>query len=433
MPLTALLDPSQCFFDVSLLPTPAYLVGGAVRDALLGRRREYLDLDFVVPKQSVETAQQIATHYQAGFVILDQKRAIARVVFPQGTLDFAQMEGQTIEEDLQRRDFTINAIAYNPSTAEIIDPLQGCLDLEKHLIRMVSALNLQADPLRLLRAYRQSAQLGFEIDPTTQATIKSLAPSLSRVTAERVQMELGYLLLHPQGTKQLQKVIQQGLVATWLPETMINQGKFIPEITKQVHLLGEKWLVLEEVYAHPTEQTSGYTWVSLAKLATLVSPRAEIAQQQLTKLKYSREVLRGVTTILRAFAEWQDQGQNQQQDRGQGLPELLELPELSIRSQYFLLQLLGKYFPAWLLFVLSQGVTLAALTPLIVAYLDPHSPIAYPRPLVDGKELMARLGIPPSKLVGHLLQEITIAQAEKKVSTPSQAIELVREMITTIR
>jgi tRNA nucleotidyltransferase (CCA-adding enzyme) len=247
-------------------------------------------------------------------------------------------------------------------------------------------------------------------------------------------MELGYLLLHPQGTRQLQEVIKQGLVASWLPETLINQGKFILEITKQVHLLGEKWLALEEVYAHPPEQSSGYAWVSLAKLATLVSPRAEIAQHQLTKLKYSREVLRGVTTILRAFAEWQHQRQDQQQERGQEFSELLEPPELSvlsIRSQYFLFQLLGKYFPAWLLFVLSQGVALEALTPLIVAYLDPHSPIAHPRPLVDGKELMARLGIPPSKLVGHLLQEITIAQAEKKVSTPSQAIELVREMIST--
>ncbi|NJL90220.1 MAG: CCA tRNA nucleotidyltransferase [Coleofasciculaceae cyanobacterium SM2_1_6] len=415
MPLNALLDPTQCFFDVNLLPKPAYLVGGAVRDALLGRKRDYLDLDFVLPDRAIETAKAIANHYQAGFVILDQKRAIARVVFPQGTLDFAQMEGATIEQDLQRRDFRINAIAYNPHTKEIIDPLHGCQDLGQQLLRMVSAPNLQADPLRLLRAYRQSAQLGFRIDPATQAAIVSLAPQLALVAAERVQMELGYLLLHPQGTEQLQQVINQGLVATWLPETMMNRGKFLPEITKSLHLLQEKWLELEEVYARPMDQSSGYTWLSLAKLATLVSPQAETAQHQLTKLKYSREVLRGITTILRAADQWRVQALRQNQ--------------LSVRSQYFLFQLLGKYFPAWLLFILSQGVELSALVTLITAYLNPHSSIAHPRPLIDGKALMANLGIPPGKLVGHLLQEITIAQAEGGVSTPREAVELAKEII----
>ncbi len=423
MPLNALLDPAQCFFDVNLLPIPAYLVGGAVRDALLGRRREYLDLDFVLPDRAIETAKTIANHYQAGFVILDQKRSIARVVFPQGTLDFAQMEGATIEQDLHRRDFRINAIAYNPHTKEIIDPLHGCQDLAQQIIRMVSAPNLQDDPLRLLRAYRQSAQLGFRIDAATQETIVSLAPHLALVAAERVQMELGYLLLHPQGTDQLQQVITKGLVATWLPETMINHGKFLSKITKSLHLLQEKWLELEEVYNRPIDQGSGYTWLSLAKLATLVSPRAEIAQQQLTKLKYSREVLRGITTILRGVDQWQEQGQKQGQKQEQGQKQL------SVRSQYLLFQLLGKYFPAWLLLILSQGVELSVLIILIEAYLDPHSSIAHPHPLIDGKALMANLGIPPGKLVGHLLQEIIIAQAEGGVSTPKEAVELAKEII----
>lgn len=417
MPLATLLDPAQCFFDVNLLPKPAYLVGGAVRDALLRRKRDYLDLDFVLPDRAVETAKTIANHYQAGFVILDQKRSIARVVFPQGTLDFAQMEGATIEQDLHRRDFRINAIAYNPHTQEIIDPLHGCQDLEQQLIRMVSAPNLQDDPLRLLRAYRQSAQLGFRIDAATQEAIVRLAPHLTLVAAERVQMELGYLLLHPQGTEQLQQVITQGLVATWLPETMINRGKFLPEITKSLHLLQEKWLELEEVYNHSIDQSSGYTWLSLAKLATLVSPKAEIAQKQLTKLKYSREVLRGVTTILRAVDQWQEQLQVSKQT------------QLSIRSQYFLFQLLGKYFPAWLLLILSQGVELSGLVTLIEAYLNPYSSIAHPHPLIDGKALMAKLDIPPGKLVGYLLQEIIIAQAEGRVSTPREAVELAKEII----
>jgi tRNA nucleotidyltransferase (CCA-adding enzyme) len=160
------LAPENWPFSWELLPRPAYMVGGAVRDAILGRSREYLDLDFVIPSDAVKVARAIARHYQAGFVLLDPVRRIARVVFPQATADFAQQEGNSVETDLHRRDFTINAIAYNPHTQEIIDPLNGYADLQAGLLRMVSPANLEDDPLRLLRAYRQAAQLGFTIDPT---------------------------------------------------------------------------------------------------------------------------------------------------------------------------------------------------------------------------------------------------------------------------
>jgi tRNA nucleotidyltransferase (CCA-adding enzyme) len=112
-------------FSLELLPQPAYLVGGAVRDAMLERHSEYLDLDFVL-LDAVKTARAIARSYQAGFVLLDHQRQIARVVFPHATVDFAQQEG-SLETDLNRRDFTINAIAYNPHNGEIIDPSKAAL------------------------------------------------------------------------------------------------------------------------------------------------------------------------------------------------------------------------------------------------------------------------------------------------------------------
>jgi len=97
-------------FNLEWLPQPAYLVGGAVRDAILGRRCEYLDLDFVLPDSAVKTARAIAKRCKAGFV-LDAERQIARVVFKQATADFAQQEGPSLDLSLQRRDFTVNAIA----------------------------------------------------------------------------------------------------------------------------------------------------------------------------------------------------------------------------------------------------------------------------------------------------------------------------------
>ena len=85
------------------------------------------------------------------------------MVFPNATVDIAQQEGDSLETDLHRRDFTINAIAYNIHTQEIIDPLNGGADLEKGILRMISPANLEDDPLRLMRGYRQAAQLGFTV------------------------------------------------------------------------------------------------------------------------------------------------------------------------------------------------------------------------------------------------------------------------------
>ena len=133
----SVLSPQTWCFSLEFLPQPAYLVGGAVRDALLGRQSEYLDLDFVLPDRAVETARAIARHYQAGFVLLDAQRQIARVVFKHATVDFALALGDSLETDLRRRDYTINAIAYNPHTEEIIDPLQGYIDLQQSLLRMI--------------------------------------------------------------------------------------------------------------------------------------------------------------------------------------------------------------------------------------------------------------------------------------------------------
>jgi tRNA nucleotidyltransferase (CCA-adding enzyme) len=114
----SILSPDSWPFDLNLLPPDAYLVGGAVRDSLLKRRSPHLDLDFVLPRQAVTTARQIANRYKAGFVLLDAERRIARVVFDRATVDFAKLEGTNLVADLQRRDYTINAIAYNPHTGE---------------------------------------------------------------------------------------------------------------------------------------------------------------------------------------------------------------------------------------------------------------------------------------------------------------------------
>ena len=196
-------------FDFNDLPTPTYLVGGWVRDRLLKRQGKYLDLDFVLPENAVETAQEIARKYKAGFVVLDAERKIARVVFKNGTADFAQQMGSSLEEDLGRRDFCMNAIAMEChqligdrsigdrlAGEDFIDPFDGIGDLKAKRIRMVAPENLAEDPLRILRGYRQSAQLGFVIEDLTRQVLIKLAPRVKSVAAERVSTELGLSIIH---------------------------------------------------------------------------------------------------------------------------------------------------------------------------------------------------------------------------------------------
>lgn len=413
------LAPENWPFSLEWLPQPAYMVGGAVRDALLGRTREYLDLDFVIPSDAVKVARAIARHYQAGFVLLDPERKIARVVFPHATADFAQQEGDSLETDLHRRDFTVNAIAYNPHTQEIIDPLQGYADLEQRLLRMVSLTNLKDDPLRLMRAYRQAAQLGFTIEPATQSAIRSLASHITHVAAERVRVEIGYLLASPQGTPWIVKAGEDALIAPYFKNATCESFNKLALVDTAATLLTENWPQLGLELEQHVRDTVKTTWLGIAKLACLVHSNPEVAEIELQELTYSRAEIRAVTTALKLFPQ-------------------LKLTNMSLREQYFLFREVGIVFAATVVLALVDDTLVEAMSgnkslrvyaPLIRRYLNPDDLVAHPTQLVSGKELMIALNIPASPLVGELLTEIAVAQAEGKVSTPAEATEFARQLL----
>lgn len=411
---SSVLSPKTWPFSQEWLPPEACLVGGAVRDALLGRRGEYLDLDFVVPTDAVQIARKLAQHYNAGFVILDPERQIARVVFEQATVDLAQQEGDTLETDLRRRDFTINAIAYNSHTQQLIDPLLGYADLQQGMIRMVSLQNLQDDPLRLLRAYRQAAQLGFKIEPATQSAIRQLAPLLQKIAAERVQVELGYLLKSPQGTACLRAAWEDKLLQGWFPDATAQGLAQVAAVDCAAIVLEETWPQLG-VELRASVGGKSASLVSLAKLSCLLPSVAEAAEQQLLNLKYSRaEVRTGITVVKE-------------------LPQLLShaTSPMSIREQYFFFQDVASVFPALAVLAVASGIPAEQVKCLIQRYLTPNDPVAHPTQLVTGKDLMRSLDLPAGRKIGQLLTAIGIARAEGRISTATQALELATQMIDT--
>lgn len=412
------LSPKTWPFSVSLLPQHAYLVGGSVRDALLNRQADYLDLDFVLPEKAIETAADIAHHYKAGFVVLDAEHQIARVVFPNATVDFAQQIGPSIGVDLQRRDFTINAIAYNPHSETLVDPLDGYADLQRKVLCMVAAENLEEDPLRLLRAYRQAAQLGFSLDPATQATLRRLAPLLKGMAAERVRGEIDCLLSLPQGSVLLQEAWQDGILQTWLPtvgEPELHQLGAIDRTAAQIH---ERWPALSD-YLHGWVKESTApglhrSWLKATKLSQLLLPAADQAEAILARLKYSRAEQQAVLSILKGWAI---------------LQPLAQQSALTLAQQYHLFKATGAGLAGLALLALVNHVPEAVVVALVERYFNPQDPVAHPRPLISGRDLIQGLGLAPGPQIGELLEAVQLAQAEGLVNGVEEALVWVKQRV----
>jgi tRNA nucleotidyltransferase/poly(A) polymerase len=214
----------------SALPheTPIYLVGGAVRDALLGYTTN--DLDFVLTGNVIEKSRHVANELGAAFYPLDRERDIARVIFSQPSgkrlrLDFAAMQGQDLESDLRDRDFTINAMAIRLDAPQnLIDPLGGVKDLQDSLLRVCSPTSLSDDPVRILRAVRQTVAFEFQILPETKKLIRQASSDLPQISPERLRDEIFRIFdgLNPATAVRIMDVL--GIIPYVLPELSSLKG-----------------------------------------------------------------------------------------------------------------------------------------------------------------------------------------------------------------
>jgi len=166
----------------------AWIVGGAVRDALLGR--PVLDLD-IACREPRAAAKRFARRFGGAPFPLSERHGAWRVVSdgPEETIDFTPLQGG-IEDDLATRDFTFNAIAVSVGGGDVCDPFGGAGDLEAGVIRVVSDRVFQDDPLRLLRAVRLEDELGFDLDEQTETLVRASAARVAEPAGERILAEL---------------------------------------------------------------------------------------------------------------------------------------------------------------------------------------------------------------------------------------------------
>jgi len=177
--------------------TRVFLVGGYVRDMLRGIISK--DKDFILHAGAENIARETACKFSGTFVTLKPEMTYRVVLKNKEILDFSNMQG-SINEDLKRRDFTINAIAWSPVSG-IMDLFGGREDINKHIIKAVRMKNLSDDPLRIIRAYRLAAGLNFKIEPDTRRNLKHYRNGLVKVASERITEEIFKILKNKNAVK----------------------------------------------------------------------------------------------------------------------------------------------------------------------------------------------------------------------------------------
>ncbi len=206
--------------------TPVYVVGGVVRDYLLGRRDKVSDLDLVIDSAALPLAKRVADQLGWAFYPLDEAREVARLVFTANigeplVCDIARIRGGSLEGDLLMRDFTINAMAFaieRPGSATLIDICGGERDLQARIVRRVSAASLADDPARLLRAVRFAVQFNFALDEQTMLQIKRVCSTVTLASAERLRDELWKMLATDEPARAIEEMRKVGLLVHILPE-----------------------------------------------------------------------------------------------------------------------------------------------------------------------------------------------------------------------
>ena len=229
----------------------AYVIGGYVRDRLLNRRNPK-DIDIVTVGPGIALAKAVARELKVQNVVVFKNFGTAQLKYQQLELEFVgarkesyrresrkpTVEDGSLEDDQNRRDFTINALAVRLNAdhfGELLDPFGGLADLEKGILRtpLQPGRTFADDPLRMLRAVRFATQLNFEIDAKTWQALKANAQRLEIISAERIAEELHKIMLSPQPSQGLILLYKAGLLKQFLPEVTALAG--VEEIQGQSH------------------------------------------------------------------------------------------------------------------------------------------------------------------------------------------------------
>lgn len=396
------------------LSAPMALVGGFVRDALL--RRTPGDLDVVTEGEPGACLPVLArAHPGWAAVPLDAGRGYWRLVFPDGEhLDVARAEGDRLVDDLRRRDFTANALAIAWPQGELLDPTGGLADLDAQALRLPRPDALRSDPLRVLRAWRFAARLGFAPTEGTLEALREATPLLPQVAGERVWAELALWFAVP-ALPHLEALDKEGLWAA------LGQGPAAEAVARARALPGGEGAPWAAALAAPLVADRPLRSVLVASaLAGAPAPLAALAE----RLRWGKQERVWAEAAWAGAAYLAALGP---QPGPRGLHRLLGLCKGALPGALVLRQ--AGLGPGWpLAHALPQeGPWAPSLGPLDAAWAFAEARRAQPLPRwVDGLEATEWAGLSPGPAVARLLAELQEAQAAGEVLDRGQAEAWVR-------
>lgn len=454
--------------DVSL-----YMVGGTVRDWLLGRTAG--DIDIAAPCSAGMLAKQLCVELGGGTLVdlSGPEDEAVRVVWHTEQVDFATFRAgtATVEEDLQRRDFTVNAMAI-PLAAlaaegeppPLLDPTGGLADLRDGRIRHCTGAFV-TDPLRMLRGYRLCAMLGFHLVDKTRAEVRRHAARIADAAAERVGYELRMIFNSPRTGLVLQTMDEDGLLAILLPELYHGAGVEQPEF-HHLDVLGHSFLALttmEEILADPqrffprriteiTNYLQQKNSLTCLKWAALLHDIGKPVTKDVQPGKNGRVTFyRHDEMGVRIFQEFAERSRWSKADieHAGGLIGMHMHPfhlcnvaregKITRRAALNLCRRAGKNLPGLFLLAMADSMAsrgekkpermeqeLAELFDCVQKmYADHIQPVLTGPRLLDGKDLIKKFALVPGPLFTTILDQLEVARVEGKVTDRQTALAFV--------
>lgn len=463
----------------------AYVVGGSLRDAVLGR--DSRDIDLAVAADPLTLGPQLADALGANFFALAEEQHAARVVLLEAGIHIDLLPlGAGIQANLRERDFTIDAMAARleeaaSGRAAVIDPCGGRNDLRRRLVRVIGEEAFVSDPLRPLRGVRLAVELGFRVEPATAELVRRHAARLGEAARERQRDELMRILAAPGAGPGLRLLDELGLLERLLPEVTACYGEEQP---KEHHwdVFGHSLAAVEaldallsedEPRAAPRRRLWRELWAALAwwedarayfreevakerprraviKLAALLhdiaKPEtrsfdetgrmrffghadvgAEKAGRILRRLRFSAREVTHVQTMVKAHLRPVQMGQQGPPTRRALYRYFRDCGDAAIDTLFLsLADHLATVGPG----VRQQGWRVhVSLVNYIVASRLQEEGLVTPAKLLRGDELMAELGLSPGPLVGRLLETVREAQAAGEIGSREEALALARSAL----
>lgn len=458
---------------ITPMDLPLYLVGGAIRDALLQQPTH--DLDFVLGGDIRSAARRMADRFEGAYFLLDDERNTARVLLPGSNgerlvLDFVAMQGRDIHEDLRRRDFTINAVAYDLREKSAVDPLKGALDLKNRLLVPCSADACQQDPVRILRGVRLALNYELKITQSAKTAMEKAVPLLKRVSSERIRDEV-FRILDLRRTAAAMRILDKsGTLKFIFPELITLQAKE-SSTERQISLWELALSVLDRleilfglVIGH-REEDRGENMMAGMVVLQLGPYRFRLQEHMAVRLNPHRtrtSLLKLAGLYAAAGSPDKDLDELTYRARQMALSKVeTQYLDSTLRAMYMLTDIenekpglppksiyrffhqfgevgldgcllyLAHYWAARGVYLDPKdwGRRLESIFKIFEAWWDKKDEIVNPPVLLNGNDLMKDFNLYASPLVGELLQEIRERQAAGEITDREDALEYTRKRL----